>query len=97
MVLIHRWSLYAGSITWKACPWGPVKCGLCKYRVGGLYVQVVFRAGFTVVANLCRKREVCCTDRVVKDAVIVHLTMFATRGTACISFLKFLSKLHSNQ
>ncbi len=33
-ILIHRWSLYAGSITWKVYPWGPVKCGL--------YKQVVF-------------------------------------------------------
>ena len=34
MVLIHRWSLYAGSIAWKVYPWGPVKFGL--------YKQVVF-------------------------------------------------------
>ena len=40
MVLIHRWSLYAGSITWKVYLWGFVKCGL--------YKQVVFRAGLTV-------------------------------------------------
>ncbi len=29
-----RWSLYAGSITWKVYPWRPAKCGL--------YKQVVF-------------------------------------------------------
>ncbi len=34
MVLIHRWSLYAGLITWKVYLWGLVKCGL--------YKQVVF-------------------------------------------------------
>ncbi len=34
VVLIHRWSLYAGSITWKGYTWGPVNCGL--------YKQVVF-------------------------------------------------------
>ncbi len=34
VVLIHRWSLYAGSITWKEYTWGPVICGL--------YKQVVF-------------------------------------------------------
>ncbi len=34
VVLIHRWSLYAGSIAWKIYTWGPVKCGL--------YKQVVF-------------------------------------------------------
>ena len=34
VVLIHRWSLYAGSITWKVYPWGLVKCSL--------YKQVVF-------------------------------------------------------
>ncbi len=42
-VLIHRWSLYEGSITWKVYmvyPWGPV--------VYGLYKKVVFRAGLTV-------------------------------------------------
>ncbi len=31
---IHRWSLYAGSITWNLYPWCPIKCGL--------YEQVVF-------------------------------------------------------
>ncbi len=39
VVLIHRWSLYAGSIIWKVYLWGPVKCGL--------YIQVAFRAGLT--------------------------------------------------
>ncbi len=34
MVLIHRWSLYAGSIAWKVYLWVLVKCGL--------YKQVVF-------------------------------------------------------
>ena len=34
VILIHRWSLYAGYITWKVYPWGLVKCGL--------YKQVVF-------------------------------------------------------
>ncbi len=34
VVLIHRWFLYAGSMTWKVYAWGPVKCGL--------YKQVVF-------------------------------------------------------
>ena len=34
MVLIQRWSLYAGSITLTVYLWGPVKCGL--------YKQVVF-------------------------------------------------------
>ncbi len=39
MILIHRWSLYVGSITWKVYLWGPVKCGL--------YKQVAFRGGLT--------------------------------------------------
>ncbi len=30
VILIHRWSLYAGYITWKVYPWGLVKCGLYK-------------------------------------------------------------------
>ncbi len=34
VVLIHRWSIYAGSVTFKLYPWGPVKCGL--------YKQVIF-------------------------------------------------------
>ena len=34
VVLIHRWSLYADSITWKVYPWGPVNYGI--------YMQVVF-------------------------------------------------------
>ncbi len=34
MVLIHNWSIYAGSITCKVYPWGLVKYG--PYR------QVVF-------------------------------------------------------
>ncbi len=33
MVLIHRWSLYTGSIAWKVYLWGLVKCGLCKQVV----------------------------------------------------------------
>ncbi len=33
VVLIHRWSLYTGSITWKVHHWGPVKSGLCKQVV----------------------------------------------------------------
>ncbi len=37
VVLIHRWSLYAGSVTWKIYPWEPLKCGL--------YKQVVFVYG----------------------------------------------------
>ncbi len=40
MVLIHRWSLYAGSIAWKL-----YSCGLVKRS---LYKQVVFRPGLTV-------------------------------------------------
>ena len=39
-VLIHRWSLYAGSATWKVHPRGAAKCGL--------YKQVVFKAGLPV-------------------------------------------------
>ena len=27
VVLIHRWSLYPGSITWNVYPWGVVRCG----------------------------------------------------------------------
>ena len=34
VVLIHMWSLYAGSTVQKVYTWGPVKCGL--------YKQVVF-------------------------------------------------------
>ena len=34
LVLIYRWSLKAGSITWKVYPWGCIHCGL--------YKQVVF-------------------------------------------------------
>ena len=34
VALIHRWSLYAGSIAWKVYPCWPVQCGL--------YKQVVF-------------------------------------------------------
>ncbi len=33
VVLIHRWSLYAGSMTWEVYPWGPVKCDLHKQVV----------------------------------------------------------------
>ncbi len=46
VVLIHRWSLYAGSITWEVYPWGPVKCGL--------YKQVVFRRGLIVFLPLTK-------------------------------------------
>ena len=35
--VIHRCPLYAGSVTWKVYPWGPVNCGL--YQVGGLYAS----------------------------------------------------------
>ncbi len=34
VVLIHRWSFYAGSITWTVYHWGPGKCRL--------YTRVVF-------------------------------------------------------
>ncbi len=34
VVLIHRLSLYVGSITWKVYPWGPV--------IYGRYKQVFF-------------------------------------------------------
>ena len=43
---IHRWSLYAGLITWKIYPWGPAKWSL---YAGGVYIQVVLRAGLTVM------------------------------------------------
>ncbi len=33
MVLMHRWSLYTGSITLKVYPCGLVKCGLYKHVV----------------------------------------------------------------
>ncbi len=51
MVLIHRWSLYAGSITYgEYTPaWGPVKCGLrnrWSFYTGGL------QAGLTVHVKL---------------------------------------------
>ncbi len=46
VLLIHRWSLYEGLIAWKVYTMGPVNCGL--YYAGSLYIQVVFRAGFTV-------------------------------------------------
>ncbi len=46
VVLIHRWSLYGGSITaWKVYPCGPVNV---VFYAGGLYIQVVFRPGLTV-------------------------------------------------
>ncbi len=42
VVLLHRWSLYTGSITRKVYLCGPMKYGLYKH---GLYIQVVFSAG----------------------------------------------------
>ena len=33
VVLIQRWSLYAGTIVWKVYSWGPVKCVLYKQGV----------------------------------------------------------------
>ncbi len=33
VVLIQRWSRYAGSIAWKEYPWAPVNCGLCEQVV----------------------------------------------------------------
>ncbi len=46
VVLIHRWSLYTGSITCtiKIYPWGI--CGVCS-----LYLSVVFRTGLTVFVS----------------------------------------------
>ncbi len=55
VVLMHRSSLYAGSIVWKIYTWGPVKCGLYKQVV---YIQVVFREGLTVQHILCKGRKV---------------------------------------
>ncbi len=46
VVLIHRWSLCTGSVTWKAYPEGPVK--MQSLWTGGLYTQVVLRAGSSV-------------------------------------------------
>ncbi len=45
VVLIHRLSLYAGSIAWKVYQWGPVKCRLYKQVV---FIQLVFGVGLTV-------------------------------------------------
>ncbi len=45
VVLIHRWSLYTGSVRES------MSLGTCKtwsLKAGGLYIQVVFTAGFTV-------------------------------------------------
>ncbi len=55
MVLIHRWSVFAGSIAWEIYPRGSVN--------RGLYKQVVFiRTGFTVckfkVSGVCNLRVV---------------------------------------
>ncbi len=33
MALIHKWSLYLGSLILEVYPWGPVKCGLYKQVV----------------------------------------------------------------
>ncbi len=43
------YSLYAGSITWKVYPWGPVKC---------FYKQVVFRSGLNVHVTVHWPRSV---------------------------------------
>ena len=60
VVLIHRWSLYAGSITGEVYHWEPVKCGLYKQAPGGLYIQVVFRAGwpiYSILMLLCFRKK----------------------------------------
>ncbi len=46
VVLMHKWSLYAGSITMS------IQLRTCEMRclkAGGLYIQVVFRAGWTII------------------------------------------------
>ncbi len=59
VVLVHRWSLYAGSITGEVYHWGPVNCGLYKQVPGGLYIQVVFRAGWPIyyIVRCCSVSE----------------------------------------
>ncbi len=61
VVLIHRWSLYAGSIAWKVYSWGTVKCGLCKHVVFmymwtleqvGLYFSYYHKAGHVLLSCL---------------------------------------------
>ncbi len=44
--------LYTGPITWEVYPWGPVKCGL--------YIQVVFIAGLTVIDKHWAYRHELC-------------------------------------
>ncbi len=56
MVLIHRWSLYVGSITWKVYPLGPVKCGLYKHVV----FMYRFRSGLTVYRFMNIFIKCCC-------------------------------------
>ncbi len=48
------WSLYAGSLYMQVQINGKYTLWTCKMRslwTGGLYIQVVFRAGLTVIAN----------------------------------------------
>ncbi len=54
VVLIHRWFLHAGSITWKIYRCGQRKVaviGMCYFNTG-LYIQVIFRPGLTVLCNV---------------------------------------------
>ncbi len=48
---IHRWSFYAGSITWKVYDWGWYKVAFI-IRWSLYTQQVVFRASWTVLWSL---------------------------------------------
>ena len=65
----HRWSVYAGSITWTVYHCGPVKCGLYKQVVfiykwfldkvrlynKTYFVDLVF--GITIISNTPQTRR----------------------------------------
>ncbi len=56
MVLIHRWSLYAGLITWKSYPLGPVKCKC-------LYEQVISTWSFRASLSINERKVLSCREK----------------------------------
>ncbi len=50
VVLIHKWSLYAGSMAWSVYPWGLYNV-IFILKAGGLDIQLVFRAYLAVFQN----------------------------------------------
>ncbi len=87
VVLIYRWSLYAGSIAWKLYTWGTVK--------GGLYKQVVFLFRWSLEQVF--HEQICCCAHVVQDMLDVEYMnkcfIFCLMFYSCLIYILMYSNI----